>query len=157
MKTKLSAIIVTAFCSFLFGCAHTTHEHTSSVLQIRRVVDTSSGDSQPMSIVSKETKEVVNVHRTVLLDETALKSVGVRTDNLGHSTIEITFSAEGRKRFAEITRENVGQRLTIVIEGQLYCAPTIKTEISGGRAEISGNFSKDEANVLAGIERIKKQ
>ena len=131
---------------------------TSPVFQIRLVVDAPSGDSEPMTIVSKERKEVVNVQKPVLLDQTAVESVGVRTDELGHAQIEITLSDEGRKRFAEITRENVGGRLAIIIEGRLYCAPTIKTEIPGGKVEISGSFSKDEANVLAAkiIEAIKK-
>ena len=73
----------------------------------------------------------------------------METDTSGHSRIEITFSDEGRKKFAEVTREKIGQRLAIVIDGQLYSAPTIRTEIPGGKAEISGNFSKEEANVLA--------
>jgi SecD/SecF fusion protein len=78
---------------------------------------------------------------------------------LGHPQIEITFSEEGRKRFAEITRQKLGQRLAILIDGQLYCAPTVKTEIAGGKAEISGSFSKQEANALAAkiIQAIKKR
>ena len=130
----------------------------SPVFQIRLVLDAPSGDSEPMTIVSKERKEVVNVQKTVLLDQTALKSAGVRTDKLGHAQIEIVFTDQGRKQFAEITREKVGQRLAIIIDGQLYCAPMIRTEIPGGKAEISGSFSKEEANALAAkiIGAIKK-
>ena len=111
-----------------------------------------------MTVVSKERKEVVNVQKPVLLDQTALKSAGVRTDESGHARIEVTFTAEGRKRFADITHEKLGQRLAIIIDGSLYCAPTIKAEIPGGKAEISGSFSKEEANALAAkiIEAIKK-
>jgi SecD/SecF fusion protein len=111
-----------------------------------------------MSLVSRETKEVVNVQKTVLLDENGVKSAGVRTDAVGHPQIEITFSDAGRKRFAEITREKVGQRLAIIIDGRLYCAPIIRAEIPDGKAEISGSFSKEEANTLAAkiIEAIKK-
>jgi preprotein translocase subunit SecD len=111
-----------------------------------------------MTIIGNERKEVVNVQKKVLLDQTALKSVGVVTDGLGHSQIQITFTDEGRKRFAEITHEKLGQRLAIVINSQLYSAPTVRSEIVGGTAEISGSFSKEEANALAAkiIEAIKK-
>ena len=131
---------------------------TTPVFQIHLVLDAPSGDSEPMTIVSKERKEVVNVQKTVLLDQTALKSAGVRTDELGHAQIEITFTDQGRKRFAEITREQVGKRLAIIIDGRLYSGPTIRTQISGGKTEISGSFSKEEANALAAkiIEAIKK-
>jgi len=131
----------------------------SPVFQIRLVLDAPSNDSEPMMIVSKERQEVVNVQKKVLLDQTALKSVGVQTDSSGHPRIGITFSDEGRKRFAEVTRERIGQRLAIIIDGQLYNAPMIRTEIPGGKAEISGNFSEEEANVLAAkiIQAIRVQ
>jgi len=48
-----------------------------------------------------------------------------------------------------MTRRNVGKRLAIIIDGQVYSAPVIRTEISGGKAEISGNFSEQEAKDLA--------
>ena len=127
--------------------------------QLRQVLDAPSSDSEPMSIVSKEKKETINVHKTVLLDQTALKSARVQKDALGHPQIQITFSDEGRKRFAEITREKIGQRLAIIIDGQLYCAPTIRSEIPGGKAEISGSFTKEEAKVLAAkiIQSVPKR
>jgi preprotein translocase subunit SecD len=132
---------------------------TSPVFQIRLVLEAPSGDSEPMTIVSKEAQEVVNVQKLVLLDQTALKSAGVRTDEFGHARIEVTFTAEGRKRFAKITREQVGQRLAIIIDDRLYCAPTIRTEIPGGKAEISGSFSQEGAKALAAkiVAAIKKQ
>jgi preprotein translocase subunit SecD len=122
---------------------------TAPVFQMRSVLDAPSGESEPMSIVSRERKEVMNVQKTVLLDQTALKSAKVQTDRFGHPQIEITFTDEGRKQFAQVTREKIGQRLAIIIDGQLYCAPTVKTEIPGGKAEISGSFSKQEAKDLA--------
>jgi len=147
----LAACLITSAAAF-------AAPFTSPVFQIRLVVDAPSGDSEPMTIVSKERKEVVNVQKPVLLDQTAVESAGVQTDELGHAQIEVTFTGAGRKRFAQITREKVGQRLAIIIDGRLYCAPTIRTEIPGGKAEISGSFNKEEANTLAAkiIDAIKK-
>jgi SecD/SecF fusion protein len=63
--------------------------------------------------------------------------------------IQIVFTADGKKRFAEVTRESVGRRLAIVIDGRLHSAPRIMTAIPGGKAEISGSFSEPEARELA--------
>lgn len=111
-----------------------------------------------MSIVSSVRKEMVNVQKAVLFDQTALKSAKVRTDK-GYPLIVITFTDDGRKRFAEVTRQNIGKRLAIIIQGQLYCAPRIRAEIPGGKAEISGKFSEQEAKNLAAkiTEAMKKR
>ena len=69
--------------------------------------------------------------------------------NRGRPQIEILFTDAGGKRFAEVTREGRGRRLAIIIGGQLYSAPQIMSEIAGGRAEISGSFSEQEARDLA--------
>ncbi len=98
--------------------------------------------------------ETLNVQRTVLLDQTALQSAKSSADGLGQPLIEINFTDDGGKRFAEVTRQNLGQRLAIIIDGQVYQAPVIHGEISGGKAQISGRFSKAEAtDLVAKINR----
>ena len=67
----------------------------------------------------------------------------------GESRIQITFTDAGAKRFAKVTHQNMGKRLAIIIDGRLYSAPTVKSEVRGGQAEISGNFSESEAQDLA--------
>jgi preprotein translocase subunit SecD len=118
------------------------------------VLDAPSVETEQIVVVHRNEDaaraERLNVQKKVLLDQTALKSAKVTVDKRsGNPLIEITFTAEGRKRFAEVTRENVGRRLAIVIEGELYSAPTIRTGIPGGRAEVSGSFSEAEARELA--------
>jgi preprotein translocase subunit SecD len=120
-----------------------------SVLQIRSVLDGPSADSEQMPLVSKTGKEVFNVRKTVLLDQSAVMSATVHDDPLGQPQIEIKLNDEGRKRFAEVSRQNLGKRLAIVIDGQLYCAPVIRAEITGGKAEITGGFTEREAKDLA--------
>ena len=58
-----------------------------------------------------------------------------------------------------ITRDSIGKRLAIVINGQLYSAPKIMMEIPSGTAVISGNFSEQEAKELAGqiTDSLKKR
>ena len=96
----------------------------------------------------------------VLLNQSALKSATVTTNQPdGSPRIEIAFTDEGKKRFAEVTRQSIGKRLAIVIGGQLYSAPKIMTEISGGTAAISGSFSQQEATELVAkiTESIEKR
>lgn len=93
--------------------------------------------------------EALNVEKKVLLDQTALKSAVVTKDNLGNPQIDLQFSKEGGKQLAEITKANVRKRLAIVVDGQLYSAPVINDVITGGRANISGSFTLEEAKELA--------
>jgi len=90
-----------------------------------------------------------NVEKTPLMDHTAISSATVTTNASGAPQIEIEFSQTGRDQFARITKENINKRLAIVLDGKLYSAPVIRSEISGGKAQISGSFSEDEARELA--------
>ena len=65
--------------------------------------------------------------------------------------ISLEFKGSGARKFAKITADNVGRRLAIVMDGRVYSAPNIKEAISGGRAEITGNFTLEEAKRLAGV------
>lgn len=94
-------------------------------------------------------KETLHVLKNVLIDQKDLKSARVSNDQFGHPQIEIRFTNDGGIRFARVTRDSVGKRLAIIIDGQLYSAPTILSEIPGGTAMISGSFSEQEARELA--------
>jgi preprotein translocase subunit SecD len=49
----------------------------------------------------------------------------------------ITFDADGRRRFAELTRKNVGRKVAILVDGTISSAPVIQSEIAGGRSTIT--------------------
>ena len=67
--------------------------------------------------------------------------------------VSLTFNNAGAKRFDTVTADNVGKRLAIILDGNVYSAPNINERISGGRAQISGNFTYEEATDLAIILR----
>jgi SecD/SecF fusion protein len=69
----------------------------------------------------------------------------------GMPKITLQFNSEGARLFGEITRENVGHQLAIVLDGELYSAPVINEPITGGRCEISGDFTLEEAFELANV------
>ncbi len=65
--------------------------------------------------------------------------------------VAIQFSEAGAKKFAEITKNNVGKPLVIFLDNQpvMWPAPIVKEEIDGGNAVISGSFTTDEAKQLS--------
>ncbi len=63
--------------------------------------------------------------------------------------VAITWNEEGSKKFAELTREHIGERLAIVIDGEVVSAPKVSGAIDGGHASISGNFTAESARELA--------
>ena len=63
--------------------------------------------------------------------------------------IGIVFDSKGADLFAKITKENIGKPLAILLDGQVISSPIIQGEILGGQAQISGQFSIQEANALA--------
>ncbi len=63
--------------------------------------------------------------------------------------VQIDFSPEGAKKFATITKRNVGRPLAIFLDDQPVSAPVVNQEILGGTAVISGSFTVDEAKQLS--------
>jgi preprotein translocase subunit SecD len=123
------------------------------LFQIRLVAETPSATSEPMVMVLKSSDQTItntiNVEKAVLMDQAVLKSARVSKDSFGHPTIDITFTKNGAEQFATVTEQNLHKRLAIVIDGHLASAPTIQTRIPGGKAEISGEFSKEQATDIA--------
>ncbi len=69
----------------------------------------------------------------------------------GQPKISLRFNSEGAKLFSRITTDHVGQQLAIILDGQLYSAPSINEPIRGGNCEISGGFDLREAYELANV------
>lgn len=65
--------------------------------------------------------------------------------------VNMTFSSAGAKVFDEVTAQNVGRRLAIILDNTVYSAPNINERISGGSAQITGNFTMEEATELANV------
>lgn len=122
------------------------------LFQVRAVLDAPTDASEPMTLVQTNTslgradKEVLNVEKKVLLDQSAVKSAKVMVGPMaGPSRIDITFTDEGRTLFAKITRQNIDKRLAFILDGRLWAAPVIRAEIPGGKFGVSGNFTRSEA------------
>ncbi len=70
----------------------------------------------------------------------------------GQPEVNMKMNSEGARRWAELTKANIGKAIAIVLDGVVYSAPRVNSEIDGGSSSISGNFTiedtKDLANTL---------
>jgi preprotein translocase subunit SecD len=79
-----------------------------------------------------------------------LQSAAVKFDSqTGKPTVSLQFTSEGGAKFAEITGRNVGKQIPIILDSQVVSAPVVQQQITGGSAQITGNFTVDEAKKLA--------
>ena len=73
-------------------------------------------------------------------------------DQYGRPCVTMSMNTDGARRWAQLTKANIGKAIAIVLDGYVYSAPMVSNEITGGRSEITGNFTiettKDLANVL---------
>lgn len=65
--------------------------------------------------------------------------------------VSLTFNAYGANIFSWLTQEHVGDRLAIVLDGKIECAPVVEDHISGGRASITGGYTYKEAEDLVTV------
>ena len=70
--------------------------------------------------------------------------------------VSMTMNSEGAKQWKRLTAENIGKSVAIVLDGFVYSFPTVQSEISGGRSQITGNFTINEAKDLANILKSGK-
>jgi SecD/SecF fusion protein len=80
-----------------------------------------------------------------------VKDAYVSRGNLGELQIDFRLTDDAAKRFGEVTRNNVGHRMAIVLDGELYSAPNINTPIETGSGMISGSYTDASARELANV------
>ncbi len=119
--------------------------------QLQLVLDEPADDAETVTnLTGGNISEILYVQKAPLLDYNSIASAVVRTNEVnGSADIYVEFSDQGREQFAKVTKENINKRLAIVLGGQVYSAPVIRSEISGGKAQITGKFSQEEAQELA--------
>lgn len=81
----------------------------------------------------------------------AIKTAAATMNNYGGYEVMLQMTPEGIQQFAALTRTHIGKALAIVLDGKLYSAPVIRTEITNGSASISGQFTQREALELANV------
>lgn len=115
---------------------------------------TSTTGTPPPGVEFLPTQENPNqkmaVRTQVAVDGADLTDARAATDQqTGQWVVNFTFNSVGARRFADVTRANVGRPFAIVLDGKVISAPVIREPITGGRGQISGNFTAQSASDLA--------
>ena len=101
-----------------------------------------------MLISGDETGYLV-LKRAVVVGGESLDDAQLGYDEMGRPAVSFSFKSAGTKKFGNATRDNVGRRLAIVLDGKVISAPVINSPITGGKGIITGNFTVQSANDLA--------
>ncbi len=118
---------------------------TDEILYQRRIDPQTKAERKIPYVVQKRT----------LLTGAELNSAEVNADPNapGNWQVAIEFNSTGTRIFGDVTEQNVGRHLAIILDGNVYSAPRINERIPGGRAVITGQFTVNEARDLAIVLR----
>ena len=79
-----------------------------------------------------------------------------QTPGRNEQEVSMTMNAEGAKAWARLTKENINKSVAIVLDEMVYSAPRVNQEITGGRSQITGQFTPEEAKDLANVLKSGK-
>jgi SecD/SecF fusion protein len=116
----------------LWGVKPTVAEDGTEILELYAIKTTRGSDQAPL-----EGDVVTDARQT--LDQTSRPAVSMQ------------MNAEGARKWRNLTAENTGRRIAVVLDDYVYTAPVVNGEIPNGQSEISGNFTLLEAQDLANI------
>lgn len=77
-------------------------------------------------------------------------------NQMGQPVVSMAMNTEGARRWANLTKQNVGRGIAIVLDGYVYSAPRVNGEIPNGHSEISGNFTVEDTQDLANVLKSGK-
>lgn len=110
--------------------------------ELKYLTDVASGENNKKPLLIKRHAEMTGDHIT---------SAMVARDqmSMGAPYVELTLDNQGSRIFENVTGNNVGKRLAIVLDGEVKSAPVIQDRIPNGQARITGQFTEDQARDLA--------
>ncbi len=91
----------------------------------------------------------IPVFKKVMLNGDLLKNANVSYNQYSQPVVSFEFNHIGSRLFAELTKQNTGKRLAIILDNRVICAPTIVEPILTGSGSITGNYTAQTANDLA--------
>jgi len=105
---------------------------------------------------NEEESEFLLLEKQAVLTGDALTDASMRFDQseFNEPIVTLKFNSAGAKKFAQVTADNIGKRLAIVLDGKVQSAPRIKEAIPSGEAVITGRFDIEQAQDLSLILRV---
>ena len=116
-------------------------------------IDREDGFYETVDYDSNKDYKDIELVKTPSISKTEILKIEKNTNKSGVSCIDITFSKKGAKQFYLLTKKNIGNPIAIVIDKHIVNIPIVNSEISGGKASISGNFTIEEIEKM--IEKLR--
>jgi SecD/SecF fusion protein len=125
---------------------------TTANLEFRLVADPGDPPSEVDNLPQQQGGQIP-VQKRVMVAGEDLTDAQAGFDQNSQPDVNFTFNLRGGQRFGQVTSENVGRRFAIVLDDKVISAPVIQSPITGGRGQITGNFSVQEADNLSVLLR----
>jgi SecD/SecF fusion protein len=127
----------------------------SNVEKLKEAIGGNVPEGYELKYIQEENEPLLLEKEAVLTGD-ALTNASVRfsQSEFNEPIVALEFNVEGAKKFAEITANNVGKRLAIVLDGKVQSAPRIKEAIPSGEAVITGRFTVEQAQDLAIVLKV---
>ena len=77
-------------------------------------------------------------------------------DQYGKPAVSMSMNTDGARRWAQLTKQNINRSIAIVLDGYVYSAPNVNSEITGGNSQITGHFTPEQAKDLANVLKSGK-
>ena len=116
-------------------------------------VEREDGFYETVDYVPNSEKKDLQLEKKPAITKDEILEVKKVTNKQGNSHIEISLTKNGARIFHMLTKKNIGNPIAIVIDRYIVTLPTVNSTISGGKIEITGNFSNDEIDKM--IEKLK--
>lgn len=118
-----------------------------------KVLTTAKQEEYSKALASSTASTTIDINQyfatTNLTGQFLKKSQVELAGPLNKPAIGLTFNEEGADLFEKITKENIGNMIAIFLDGRVISSPTVREAIKGGKAQISGDFSRKEAQELS--------
>jgi protein-export membrane protein SecD len=119
-------------------------------LDFQLVADPGDPPNEVETLPMQKGGGTITVQRRIMVDGADLVDAQQSFDQqTGEPDVTFRFNLRGAQKFGQVTTENVGRPFAIVLDGKVISAPVIRSPITGGTGQITGNFTSEEANSLA--------
>ncbi len=119
------------------------------------MTDTATGRNRKVEIYTLLALKTAN-GRPALSGDVVTSATSEFDNTLGGNYVSMNIKPEAAKQWARITAANIEKQVAIVLDGQVYSAPRVNSVIEGGRSQITGNFTTEEAKDLANVLKSGK-
>lgn len=117
------------------------------------VIKANTPDADADHVWAQTATDKLLLQKEAVMTGSALKTARIGFDAYGAPNVSIEFNPDGTKQFAKVTKENVGRRLAVVLDGKVKTAPAIREPILSGEAQITGTFTPEDAKDISLVLR----